>query len=286
MEQTLYGDVLFLVNFTMDYLTLFITSKALNRAASVKRLSLAAAAGAVYGVAACLVSLPVIIEILINLAVSYIICRISFGKRDLFPCFALFYGSGCLLGGVLTALFGFFDSIDGGNTVLVNGSYHTVPSDIPLGWMAVIAVITALIASACGQMRRRKAALHQAEITVVSGERSISIKATADTGNLLTDPFGMAVIIMTRDAFFKIIPDEIRGIFESCSVGGDENIPPKYIKRIRAIPAVSIGGSSLLLGYIPDRLLVMGKEKEAIIALSPDIESFGGNPALIPTVLL
>ena len=53
MKQTLYGDVLFLVNFSMDFLTLYITALILHRSVKKRRFVLSAAIGGVYGVAAC-----------------------------------------------------------------------------------------------------------------------------------------------------------------------------------------------------------------------------------------
>ena len=40
MKQTLYGDVLFLVNFSMDFLTLYITALILHRSVKKRRFVL------------------------------------------------------------------------------------------------------------------------------------------------------------------------------------------------------------------------------------------------------
>ena len=131
MKQTLYGDVLFLVNFSMDFLTLYITALILHRSVKKRRFVLSAAIGGVYGVAACFMGGALIFRIAVNIAVSVLMCCIVFGEKPLAPC-ALFYGTGCLLGGVMTAVFGMIDSIPGTRTVFVDGAYRTVSGDIPV----------------------------------------------------------------------------------------------------------------------------------------------------------
>lgn len=96
----------------MDFLTLYITALILHRSVKKRRFVLSAAIGGVYGVAACFMGGALIFRIAVNIAVSVLMCCIVFGEKPLAPC-ALFYGTGCLLGGVMTAVFGMIDSIPG-----------------------------------------------------------------------------------------------------------------------------------------------------------------------------
>ena len=52
MEKTVWGDLLFLVNFCMDFQCLFLTAKLLHRRFFAWRAALASALGALYAVAA------------------------------------------------------------------------------------------------------------------------------------------------------------------------------------------------------------------------------------------
>ena len=81
--QTLYADILFLINFSMDFLTLYVTAAILRRKTSVARLSVASAIGGLYGVASVFMQGILILNIFINLAVSYLMCVIVFSKRTL-----------------------------------------------------------------------------------------------------------------------------------------------------------------------------------------------------------
>ena len=53
MEQVVYGDVLFIINFSMDFLSLYVTAKFIHLRLRLVPAIAAAAIGAVYGVAAC-----------------------------------------------------------------------------------------------------------------------------------------------------------------------------------------------------------------------------------------
>lgn len=285
MKQTLYGDVLFLVNFTMDFLTLCITAEILHRSVKKLRLVLSAAIGAVYGVAACFMGGPLIIRIAVNIAVSWLMCFIVFGRRTLVPC-ALFYGTGCLLGGAMTAVFGMIDSIPGTRTVFVDGAYRTVSGDIPPGWSAVAAAVIALSAIVTGRAAKRKKRTSEYRVTVTFGGRRAELSGICDSGNLLTEPItGRPVIIVTGEAMKKLLPDGLCGWFLSGDPLALPEIPAEYIRAVKLIPIESVGGRKLLAGLLPDSVTVSEEPKNALVAVCPDISGFMGCDALIPAVL-
>ena len=286
MKQPLYGDILFLVNFTMDYLTLFVTSAALHRRGKPLHLAAASALGALYGVAACFMGGSVLFRLAINLAVSLLMCRIAFGGRGLLPCCALFYGTGCLLGGAMTALYGVFDGLSGPRTVLIDGVRRTVFGDIPPVAMALIAVITAAAAVAGGQYERRKRSAREVLLTIGTAVGKAELTALRDSGNLLTDPAsGRPVILVTERALLPLLPEELRGFFRRGDLSALPSLPPDAVRRIRAIPSRSVAGSALLLGYLPESIAVDGIEKTAVLACCGELTAFGGRDALIPAVL-
>lgn len=285
MRQTLYGDVLFLVNFTMDFLTLYITAELLHRDVKKLRLVFSAAAGAVYGVASCFMGGPLILRIAVNIAVSLLMCYIVFGKRTLVPC-ALFYGTGCLLGGAMTAIFGVIDSLPGTRTVFVDGAYRTVSGDIPIGWSAVVAAIIAVSAIASGRAAKRRRQASEYRVTVTFEGRSAELTGICDSGNLLTEPItGRPVIIITGEAMKGLLPAALC----SCFLSGDPlalpDVPAEYIRAIKLIPIESVGGKKLLAGLLPDSVTVSEEQKNALVAVCPEISGFMGCDALIPAVL-
>lgn len=283
MEQTLYGDILFLVNFTMDFLTLYITAAIGHRKIKTVRLCLSSAVGAIYGVAACFMSGPVIFTIAVNLIVSYIMCLIAYEKRIL-PCYALFYGIGCLLGGAMTAFFGFLSGMSGTPTVSASEDVRTLPGKIPLGWMAVTALVIGIAAIAGGRFVKKKSSARDCRVSVITDKGSFVFDGICDSGNLLKDPMsGRAVIVLRKKEMIDVLPDELRAAFE--------NEDPSILTRldagaasIRLIPSSSVGGSRLLMGYLPKRISIDGVEKSAILAMG-DENGYDERAALVPSEL-
>ena len=60
METVLYGDILFIINFSMDFLTLFVTGKILHLKTSIASMLLASSVGAVYAIASVMLEGAVI----------------------------------------------------------------------------------------------------------------------------------------------------------------------------------------------------------------------------------
>ncbi len=278
--QTLYADILFLVNFTMDFLTLYTTAAILRRKAAVTRLCIASAIGGIYGVAAVFMEGILLINIIINLAVSYLMCLIVFNKRTL-PCYALFYGTGCLLGGAMTAFFTFMNGV---NTVSTESS--APPGKIPLGWMAVSAAVIGASAIAGGRMARRKRSLRQCRLAVVSHTGSFVFDAMTDTGNLLTDPMsGKPVVLLKRNEFLSLLPEALVPIFESADPNALSEADTEYLSSVRLIPSVSVAGDKLLFAYVPKKITVENAEVSALIAMG-DENGYEAYPALVPEILI
>ncbi len=279
--QTLYADILFLINFTMDFLTLYVTASILRRKVSVTRLCLSSAIGGIYGVAAVFMGGILLINIIINLAVSYIMCLIAFNKRIL-PCYALFYGTGCLLGGAMTAFFTFMN----GTLNNVSTESSAPPGKIPLGWMALSAAVIGIVAIAGGRMAKRSRSLRSCQVSVATHSGEHSFDGITDTGNLLTDPMsGRPVIILRKKDMMSILPRDLIPIFESQDPAKLTEADGKYYSSLRLIPSSSVGGNKLLLAYLPKNIIVDGVEVSALIAMGNE-ESYGGHAALIPEILI
>ncbi len=282
MIQTVYGDILFLVNFTMDFLTLYVTSSILKRRVSIKRFCLGAALGAFYGVASCFMKGPVILNLALNLAVSLLMCLIVF-KKHVLPCLALLYGVGCLIGGVTTAFFTFIDGVSFDQAT--SGAYDAPVGEIPLGWMAVTAVVTAFAAIAGGRITKKRRAARDVRVAVVSHIGSFVFDGILDSGNLLTDPLsGREVIILRRREFLSILPPILRDFYAAGSPEKLTELNSEFAVSVRLVPSESIGGKKLLMCYLPKSISIDGEERSALIALGDGLD-FDGRAALVPSVL-
>ena len=282
MKQILYGDVLFFVNFTMDFLTLYVTAQILHRKVRPLRLAFGSAIGAIYGVAACFMSGWLLFQIAVNVAVSLLMCYITF-EGGVLSCCALFYGSGCLLGGAMTALYGAIGRFSNTHAVLVDEGYRTLSGEIPLGWMAVVAGLTGAAAIAGGRLSKRRAMAKTCDVIIRENGVDYACIGMLDSGNLLVDPLGgRPVIVMSKTVLAPLLPVELRSAF----LGGDPDallsLPPSLARRVRLIPSHSVGGDAILLAFSPDHLTVNGVECEAILAASPTPLA---HDAIVPSVL-
>ena len=68
--MTLYADVLFAINFSMDFLSLYLTSVILHKKIYKSRIIISALLGGLYGVVEMLISIDKVISVLISVFVS------------------------------------------------------------------------------------------------------------------------------------------------------------------------------------------------------------------------
>ncbi len=284
MEQPIYGDVLFIVNFTMDFLTVYIVGKIMHMPMQLKRYCLSGAIGAVYGVASVFLNGSSVVGLLINLAVSLLMCYIAFEKR-VFKSAALFYLTGCLLGGGMTALYHLLNKLFGVGSVTFAGGSETPPLRIPLGWMAAMAAVTGIAAVAGGQIFSRQKAERRVTVFIYSKGKSASFDCLCDSGNLLCDPIGgLPVLILKREKLCELVDRRMREILlgNYCLIDSSDS---DVMKKIRFIPANGIGGRAMLIGFIPELIEIDGCPVDACAAVGGEGENFGGYDGIVPAVL-
>ena len=178
MEQTLYGDILFLVNFTMDFLSLYITGQILRRKMKTSFLALASAIGGAYGVAACFISLPVILMMLLSFGISLIMCYTVYHRRLLLPL-SLFYGTSCLMGGAMTSFYGALNGLSVSPSSVAEGS-RAFLNGIPPGWMAVMASAIAIAAIASGRIINKRRTLPDISLVITTEKGDFIFDALCD----------------------------------------------------------------------------------------------------------
>ena len=118
--------------------------------------------------------------------------------------------------------------------------------------------------------------------------RSTVVSALVDSGNLLADPLsGRPCIVLHPDAAQWLLPRDVLDFWESGGVD-PTLLDAATARRIRLIPAETVGGHDLLVGYVPDRVEVLGEAArvvDALLVLGKEGERYAGNEALIPSVL-
>ena len=240
--ESVYIDLYFLVNVSMDFLCMMIAGVLLHRQAKRRRVLMAAVFGGVYAVAALLLAWDGIFGIFLDTVAA--VLRIA----------AVVWVSSLLLGGIMTALFALLNRLDLPLDTL-EGDGLSVWTFVLVS--AVAGVLTVKSGRWFGLSGRAKSA--RVEVTLF-GNKTV-LRAMVDTGNLLCDPVsGKSVIVAELDTLKPILPPRLARACES----GDFSAYLKnheQAKRVRLIPAGTASGNALLLAIVPDAVTVtVGKE--------------------------
>jgi len=276
LTDIIYGDVYFIINFSMDLLALFICGRLRRQTFSARRALFAASAGAGYSVAELYMSggaLP----ILLSLVLPFLMCYICFGYGSAgryLSSVLTFWLVSFLMGGIMTALYYGAGKAFGAKRIYINGTAETIYSDIPFPAVLIAAGVCGALTFVWNRTAGSRARAKVTDIEITVGQNRVKTTALCDSGNLLTEPIGgLPVILVSKELEERLIP----GGIESQLFCGDP-------RKIRVIPYESVSGSGIMYGLIPDSIKV-GKESRrgCICAGASDL---GGFEAIIPAQML
>ncbi|MBQ0125499.1 MAG: sigma-E processing peptidase SpoIIGA [Clostridiales bacterium] len=283
MTEYIYGDVLFVINFSMDFVSLYITGKLLNLKMRVWRACLGASLGALYGVLSLLFSVPAPLEIIIEVAAAFAVCLAALysGKAlSLILDTAVFYAVSVALGGAMTLIYSKLGKYRA--YVELDGSVSEVLGDVPLWIFVLSAVLSVAVTKAFSLFASRRSHIQNCDIEIVCGGKTHVLGALVDSGNLVRDPISDVPVVFLCTSRHDVVPEYVERA-ENGIVSG-EGVP-----RIRAIPISTEAGTRLVFAFKPDKFTVIsnGKntEKEALLAVGTE-ESYGGFDALVPRCLV
>ncbi len=265
----IYADILFVINFSLDYLCLFIAGRLLNFKSTALRLILAAVMGGTYAFLPYITELAVYISLPLNLVFAGLMCLVSFGKMPVkrFLLGAVTYiVSSALMGGLITALYSLFGK-----------SHQGVYAETGAFGFALACFASALITFLYGALSKRKIHTKSAQINLYIEGEKISARLLADSGNMVTEPFSsLPVIILSSSA----LPPPY-----------DNPDHPDFPLKIRAIPFGTASGKGCFLGFRPDKIEIvrLGKKPlpaDAYIAIDTFGNGYSGYDGIIPTSIM
>lgn len=285
MQQTVYVDLFFMINFSMDFLCFFLTCQLLGIRLALLRTLAASALGGIYAVAVLFIEVGGIVAVLLDIAVCGLMCGIAFASAaPIVATAAVYVALSMVLGGFMTALFSLLN-----RTPLHFGTIGGDGMDAYV--FALLALVSAVITALGGAFFRRRVSKKYATVTVCLGGRKKTLDAFCDSGNLLCDPISLRPCVLADiDALGDLLPRSIADAARSA--GGIEfaGLCREDARRIRMIPAQTAMGEGLLIALRMDEMLIGsgGKEKrvDALLALCPAGRFEGGCQALIPSQLL
>ena len=287
MTEEIYGDVLFIINFSMDFLALFLAGKIMHFKMSAWRVILGASLGALYGVCSLLFDFGAFLNQMITLGVMVLMCAVAFhfgSMKSFLATTVLYAGISMLIGGIMTAAFvklGRYQTY-----ISIGGDIHTVYGDLPVWLFVLLAGASAGFTWLIGALLRRRRGVHSCEIRLAFDGVESELSCLVDSGNLLTDPLSGTPVIFVKAASARFLPDDLL----MAMTDGIASLDVHTIKRLRLIPSKTVSGNGMMVAAVPERcyLGVRGEwePKKALIAVDFTDGDFGGFPALVPASLL
>lgn len=268
-QVVIYADILFLINFSLDYLCLFIACRLQNVYGKALRLLAASAFGGIYSFFPYIIELPIPLMLILHIGAAELICFISFGKRDLKKHLLLlgsFIVSSALMGGLITAIY----NITGRYS---DGAY----TETDALSFCLICLLSASIAVSYGLICKKKIHTRSTDVRIYVGNEKISARLLCDSGNLVTEPFSSLPVIVVSASCLPYPYD----------MPESESFP----LPIRIIPFSTSAGKSCFLGFRPDRIEIIDplrspKKVDAFIGIDTENRSYSGYDGLVPTSIL
>lgn len=279
--KTIYVDVYFLINFTVDLLALHFASRFSKVPIRNIRLILSALIGGFYAVGSVFVGDNKILQILTFLVSLFLITVTSATGVGLFRKIKFvisFITVQFLIGGItyfgfvfLDRFFDFNESADG-----VEKRSLLLFSFVILFAIGIIKLLFAFFSGSDSEK------FVNVRINLL-GE-SIQCAALVDSGNLVRDPIDFTpVLFLKRATAEKLFSTGIPEFNEG-------KIPERYKKNVRLIPINRGEVNEILYGIRPDGVYVLQKNKEerikVTIVLDKEGGTYGGYEALMPASAL
>lgn len=259
MTYTVYADILWLVNFGLDWVLLAATARFGGFICRWWRLGLSAALGAFYGVGLLFPALAVFYVMPLPVAFSAVMLLAGFGRMRLrrFGWLLLcFYLLSFAMGGTALAV----------RFLLGRG----LAGALSAGWLLpAVALAGGLAALGVGCFRR---ALRQSGL-IVSAEltyeaKRLKVACFLDSGNKLREPMsGRPVLLLELAAAAKFLPADLyTGLYQGLArqTGGGEFRPYQlwlslqeqdFARRLCLIPYAGVNEAGTLgLGFLPDEV--------------------------------
>ncbi len=259
--MTVYADILFFVNFSMDLLTLILTGKILGRRPQKRRLLFAAAEGGALGT--LLIFLPSgrvwrILSVVFGIVTAGGMTWTAFGYGGFLRLFResfILWGVGSLFGGITTFIMTLGEPI-----YLDFGNHYPT--------LFLLCSGCAVVFSRLFTVSRTK---RSAVVDVTVEEKTYSITVLCDSGSFAKDPISARPAILVRRSIMEDVYERL--------ARGDVGL------KVRIIPVGGIDGKRILYGLIPDRVEVEGRTVDAVVAFLEAEERPAGFDGILPAAL-
>ena len=263
--MVLYADILFMINFSMDFLGQFICAKIMRYKASRTRLIISSLLGATYGVISVALKLNFFVSLTFCVLIALVMMFICFKVKNLMRLCTLtvmFIFISATLGGIMSVIYVFLNKVialtPGNNSHVTYSGARTF----------VIVGLTFIISLIFGRILIKKKEEEFVEVIVNIKNREYVLKGLCDSGNLLVEPFSGKKVIL---------------VGENSEIGKAILSFNEY--KYKYIPFKDLSGEGVLKGILPNEIKINGKPIDVIIAITKN-NNFNGCEALVPKTVL
>ncbi|MBE6539075.1 MAG: hypothetical protein E7671_06415 [Ruminococcaceae bacterium] len=277
MGQVVYADILFLIDFSMDFLTFYIVSHLLKQKIKLVRHCSASAMGGIYSVISLGIPVNRFLGIIFDVFVCFVMCMTAFRTKDArafrkMPIYtATFFVVSAMLGGIMTA---FFSLLNRSLTDIEGGR-----EDLSLWVFGLVAMLSGLATFLGSDLIGHTSRAKFGKLTVRVGARKMNFEAMSDSGNMLKDPIGgKDVVIVDRERARILVP--------ALAAGNMASLQPELARTVRLIPIRTAAGEGMLTAFMPDEVYLdydgTQKQIDVLVALSREDLKSGRIEAIIP----
>lgn len=280
MVRTVYADLLFLINFSMDFLCFFLVSRLFSRSISLPRVLLASTVGGLYAVFSLFLPFRGLLLLFCDASACAVMCLIAFLRRGISASrmmteILIHMGISMALGGVMTAVYSLLNEA-GISKLLKNDS------DGISAWIFLLLAAVGGGATMLGsRFFRRNVEQRYFSVTVGLCGKERTFRATVDTGNALRDPTsGVPAAAVSVSALKGFLPPEICRTAQENPIKCFSSLPEEYRSRARLLPVRTVTGEGMLLAFRTDFSYIremdtdmedektLGERRELLIALT------------------
>ena len=242
--MVVYGDLLFLINFSMDFLCFYISCLLLHQKLPLFRMCLSSFIGGVYSVLALFIPLKGLKATAIDIFVLGLMCLTVYLRKNvtlgkILKGIFLYFFVSALLGGLMTSLFSLFNRIE------LLAKQTEIDEGIDVWIFALLVLIASVFTLKGGKTFRNSNSKRMAILVIESDMGCVELRALVDSGNLATDPIsGKSVIFVSVEKCKNIIDNALYNF-----VNNNRNIydvPITVLSKIRMIPTRAVSGETLL----------------------------------------
>lgn len=274
--QTIYVDVLILLNIYVNYFLIKTTAKITHSPLKFLRCIAASAYGSLFSLLILVPNINTALNMIIKLAAAFTVVLAAFGRKNGAARFAvnsiIFFSVNLIFGGAVYAVYVWLEP----NFIRFNNTYFYVDFSLTV----LIFTTAALYFSVCAVryfIDRIPEGTGYYKVIIRCKDKIVSMKGLADTGNSLVDFFsGKPIIICNKEK----IPD-VTGNSDFMS---DAN---NLAKGFRLIPCSTVSGDGIIPIFKPDEVIIFDekngiqKSVEAMIGFSSQSDQAIFNPKLL-----